>query len=194
MDAFWSGFCLLLCLVRETRSDLYKLIFPSADPKGNQARGRGLLCGLWSVLASISPIVTSFAKAGPWAGRSFSWTWLGHWMGYWESGRSSAPYWFTASKLREPERNGTKRKKRTPTSHRRRGLVVMTSVFSLPHNFGNYLQVSGPCFIIRRTRTEGNLITKAHKEKQGEQGKCQGLRPLFFCVLMIRTAHMLLST
>lgn len=33
-------------------------------------------------------------------------------------------YWFMASKLRKPERNETKRKKRTPTSHRRRGQAL----------------------------------------------------------------------
>lgn len=75
-NAFGLVFVCRWYLVPERGSDLYKLIFPSADPKGNQAKSRGFWCGHFSASASSSPTVASFAKPGPWAGQSFSWTWL----------------------------------------------------------------------------------------------------------------------
>lgn len=47
------------CLVPERGSDLYKLISPSADPRGNQARSRDLLGGVsalcWPTSTLLSP-------------------------------------------------------------------------------------------------------------------------------------------
>lgn len=54
------------CLVPERGSDLYKPISPSADPKGNQARGRDFLWGV-SVLSrpTSAPLSPPLQRQGP---------------------------------------------------------------------------------------------------------------------------------
>ena len=84
------------CSVPERGSDLYNLISPSADPKGNQVRVKDLLWGSLLCPGHINPLQRQGPKLGralPEPGGEVGWRTIMHHNGLWHQ------------KFRTPEKN-----------------------------------------------------------------------------------------